>query len=143
MKLIQSKRLANKIEIKLFREFPNFKPLQLDIRVWYSENLKGKNAYEIGHAYVHVYNGKAQWVDIIIHDEMKRQGIGSEVVTFMKDYLRTIGVKEIWGDISPVDNVERTISFWKKNGFLVERYASPKGFVAKVTFRLTQKPEEP
>jgi GNAT superfamily N-acetyltransferase len=143
VKFIQSKKINDNTVIKLFRDFPSLKPIELRVLVYHSENLREKDAFEIAHAYINVDSGKAEWLDIVVDEPMQRQGIGSEIVKFIKEYLRRIGAKEIWGEISNNDYVERAISFWVSNGFSVDRNLNPEGcFVAKIRLNLIVRNKE-
>ncbi len=93
--------------------------------------------HKAGLVNVDVLGKKAIWGYIRIHESSRGKGIGSKTVKFIIAFLKSKGVKEVWGEIRDDNQQEKVIKFWKKNGFSVEVYPQPKGdFVAKINFSI-------
>jgi|WetSurMetagenome_2_1015567.scaffolds.fasta_scaffold301259_2 hypothetical protein len=76
----------------------------------------------------------AYWNDIEIDSKRLRgKGIGSTTVTYILSYLRKNRIKQVTGEISNVDDVDKVRRFWIKNGFKVVACDKPEGhMVAKI-----------
>lgn len=45
-------------------------------------------------------------------------GLGSQIYNILENYLRSIGIRKIFGDIAHID--EKAPSFWKNRGYTLE-----------------------
>ncbi len=55
----------------------------------------------------------------------------------MLEYLKQNGIEGVYGEISNVDDVEKVINFWRKNGFTITLYEKREGhFIAKISYNL-------
>ena len=60
---------------------------------------------------------------------LRGKGIGGKTLQNILSFLRSRGIEQVFGEISKVDDVEKVANFWRKNGFIVNFYAEPKGFM--------------
>jgi len=71
--------------------------------------------------------------------KFRNMGIGSKTVQFMLGYLKQNGIEEVYGEVSRRENVEKTLNFWRKNGFALTPYDKPDvPFVAKISKKITE-----
>jgi hypothetical protein len=57
------------------------------------------------------------------------RALGGKTIQSILSFLRSRGIKQIYGEISKIDDVNKVANFWRKNGFIVSFYAEPRGLM--------------
>ena len=102
---------------------------------------------EIGKANLWVKHRTVEWVEFEIgsdsefvipgfipdsrykYRKFRNLGIGSKVVSIMIEYLGQNGAKEIYGELSDIDDVQKASNFWIKNGFTIILFEKSSGHI--------------
>lgn len=75
--------------------------------------------------------------DLIVDEKYRNRGIGSKLLEEIMQIAKNLGVVEVYGNISSVDDTERLFTFYGKRGFEVEHHIDPSNnYVARIRRKL-------